>query len=175
MRCSRDEVASGLLEPLLGGHVAEGVDRAFAEVHAGGGEPELPALDRQRHRHRPGEGVAGLHERNVRAEQVPGGNDSLDPAAIGVLLGHAGDQGGGRIPVADEAGPVEEDDSVGDVRERACCVRPLLGLLEEARVVDRDPGAAGELEGEVEVGLRKRADRLGGDERDRAPASGRAR
>ena len=101
-------------------------------------------------------------------EGVPGRHDVGDRAAERLLLVDAGDCSRGRVPVADVAVVVEQDDAVGDVGERARRVGAALGLTEETCVVDGDRGAARELDRQCEVGFRVRRVRLGRDQRQRA-------
>ena len=77
---------------------------------------------------------------------MPGRDHRFDAPAERLFFRDAHDQRGSGIPVAHEPGAVEQDDAVCDRGQRAGRVRALLGLLEEARVVDGDPGAARDLE-----------------------------
>jgi hypothetical protein len=84
-----------------------------------------------------------------------------------VLFVHAGDRGCGGVPVPDYAVWVEQDDPVGDVRQRLFPVGPLLRLAVETRVVDRHRRPARELGREREVCLGEGRMDLGRDQRQR--------
>jgi hypothetical protein len=61
-----------------------------------------------------------------------------DRAADGLDGGAPQADGRGRVPEADDTRSVDEDDAVVDVFERLCRMRTLLGLGEEARVVESE-------------------------------------
>jgi hypothetical protein len=66
--------------------------------------------------------------------------------------------------VADDAVPVDQDDAVGDVGQRAGRVRAALGFAEQAGVVDRNGRPPCDLQRELEVRLRERRMRFGRDQ-----------
>ena len=104
----------------------------------------------------------------MRRDRLPGRKDRLDATPKRILLVHARDPRCGWVPVAHDAVAVEQDDAVGHVGECPRGVGALLGLLEEAGVVDGDPGASRKLERKLEVCLCVRRVRLGGDQGQRA-------
>ena len=145
VRDRRDEFRLDLLERALLGQVPERVDRPFLEADPGAGDPELSAVELDRH----GLGVHQLarlaRDGDPRRDLVPAFDDVRDRLAEHIGFRQAGDRRGRGVPEANDPLAVDEDDAVANGFERPGRAAAPLGFRVEARVVDRGRRVAGEL------------------------------
>ncbi len=153
--------------PFLG-QVAERVDGSLREAHARDREPELTTADLDRQSLRAGRRARDARDRHEPADFLPDGHDFGDRAAEHVPRGKTGDGLCCGVPVADDVSIVDEEDAVPDRRKDSGGVAALLGVPEEARVVDGERRAPRQLAGQGEVLIRVAAARISGEERQRA-------
>ena len=168
VRDGRDELGLERSSAALLGQVAERVDRPVVEPDARDREPELAAVELERHRLGAHE-LAGPLATGISGDELrPAGQHLVDAAAHDLVRVEARDRPGGGVPEPDDAFAVDEEHAVADRGEHSRRLRALLGLRVELRVVDRDRRARGELAGELELRDPVDTARLRLRERDRA-------
>ena len=173
VRDRRDELGPQLLERPLLGQVAERVHRAVGDGDTGDRQPELAPADADGQRLEAQRRGGIGRDRNALRHCVPAGDHLRDPPLEHGRTRQPGDRLRRAVPVAGDAGGVDEHHAVADRREDTRSLRALLRLAVELRVVDRHGRAAREVLGELEVGLVVGAVGLGpheGERAERAPA-----
>src|SRR5262245_25763292 len=162
VRDGRDEVGAHLLEGAVLGQVAEREDRSLVELDRREREPELAALDLDRHRLRARAVVRHpLRRLGVAGKSFDGlPADDLGPRQTGDRLCRL-------VPELHDAFAVEQHDPVCDRLEREGGARPVLGFLVQPRALDRERRTLGERPRDVEVPLVEPPPGLVDLERDR--------
>ena len=146
-----DEVGLDLLEPARVGQVAERVDRAAEETHAGDRDPALATRGLDRDQDLVVARVGRRGDGNALDGGLPAGDRLGRGVADDVGGGDERDRLGRRVPQPDDADAVEQQDAVGDVLEHPGRVRALLDLAVEPRPVEREGEPCGEVLGERDV------------------------
>ena len=154
-----DEVGLHLLEVVHLGQVAERVDGSSVEVHARDRDPAISSVRLEGDHDLWLAGVGRRRDRDRVDRVLPPGNRVCRRVAENVGGRNRGDRLRRRIPEANHAAPIDEENAVGDVGDDPRGIRALLDCAVEPSAIDREGDPAGDVLGESEV---VRAVRLAG-------------
>ena len=146
MRDRGHELALQPLDAALLGEVAQRVDRPVGELDGRDRDPELPVAKLERERLgvlRSVDGGAG--DRHERLDRRPAGKHLVRRASEGGRRSEPRHRRDRRVPEADDAGAVDEEDPVADVGQDARGPLPLLlHLLLQACSLEDVAGLVGD-------------------------------